>query len=170
MLLRYLKPITLKRAEKEKQRNGTYKNSYIVISDYRVQIQQLTDDVISASIYGANLSKMLRISTPLNNLEKYLLPKVENKEDNISNYYIFIGNKTYKVVAVAEDRIDIELVNSKSSGDVTSNFITKDGNVIICKDEKVFNVIEEEIVKEFYTSNNESLLDKNDKKIMVKVS
>lgn len=114
MLLRYLKPINLKKAEKQKQPNGIYKNTYNVIKVYNVQIQDLTDDEVSATIYGANINKMLRISSPLGNLEEYLLPKVDNKQDNISYYYIFIGNKTYKIVSVAEDRIDIELVNSSS--------------------------------------------------------
>ena len=114
MLLRYLKPITLKKAEKQKQSNGTYKNTYNEINVYNVQMQNLTDDEISATIYGANINKMLRLSSPLGKLEEYLLPKVDNKEDNISYYYIFIGTKTYKIVSVAEDRIDIELVNSSS--------------------------------------------------------
>lgn len=115
MLLRYLKPVVLKKAEKQKQANGTYKNTYNVIDTYKVQKQDITDDVVSATIYGANITKMLRISSPLGDLEQYLLPKVDNKEDNISYYYIFIGTKTYKIVAVAEDRIDIELVNSSST-------------------------------------------------------
>ena len=114
MLLRYLKPITLKKAEKQKQPNGTYKNTYNVISVHNVQLQNITDDEVSATIYGSNINKMLRLSSPLGKLEEYLLPKVDNKEDNISYYYIFIGTRTYKIVAVAEDRIDIELVNSSS--------------------------------------------------------
>lgn len=114
MLLRYLTQVTLKKAEKQKQANGTYKNTYNKIDDYNVQTQNLTDDEVSATIYGANINKMLRISSPLGKLEEYLLPKVDNKQDNISYYYIFIGTKTYKIVSVAEDRIDIELVNSSS--------------------------------------------------------
>lgn len=114
MLLRYLKPITLKKAEKQKQSNGTYKNTYNVISVHNVQLQNITDDEVSATIYGSNINKMLRLSSPLGKLEEYLLPKVDNKEDNISYYYIFIGTRIYKIVAVAEDRIDIELVNSSS--------------------------------------------------------
>ena len=114
MLLRYLKPITLKKAYKEKQANGTYKNSYERVGFYNVQMQSLTDDEVSATIYGANITKMLRLSSPLGDLEEYLLPKVDNKEDNISNYYIEIGTKTYKIVSVSDDRIDIELVNSSS--------------------------------------------------------
>ena len=114
MLLRYLKPITLKKASKNKQANGTYTNTYEDIDTYNVQLQNITDDEISATIYGAKISKMLRLSSPLGNLEEYLLPKVDNKEDNISNYYIEYTNRTYKIVAVSEDRIDIELVNSNS--------------------------------------------------------
>lgn len=114
MLLRYLKQVTLKKATKVKQANGTYTNSYEDIETYNVQTQNLTDDEVSATIYGANINKMLRLSSPLKELEEYLLPKVDNKEDNISYYYIAIGTKTYKIVAVAEDRVDIELVNSSS--------------------------------------------------------
>lgn len=114
MLLRYLNLITLNKATKIKNLNGTYTNSYTKIDDYKVQMQNLTDDVISATIYGANINKMLRISSPLNKLEKYLLPKVNNKTDNISQYYIFIENKIYKINSVSETRIDIELVNSTS--------------------------------------------------------
>ena len=112
MLLRYLVPITLKKATKVKNLNGTYSNTYEVISNHNVQAQNLMDDSVSATIYGAKIGKMLRISSPLGNLEEYLLPKVDNQQDNISNYYIFIENKTYKITSVANDRIDIELVNS----------------------------------------------------------
>lgn len=115
MLLRYLKPITLKKASKNKQANGTYKNTYSDIKTYRVQLQNITDDEISATIYGAKISKMLRLSSPLSDLEEYLLPKVDNKQDNISDYYIEYRNKTYKIVSVSEDRIDIELVNSTAT-------------------------------------------------------
>ena len=114
MLLRYLKLITLKKCTKIKNLNGTYANSYTKIDDYKVQMQNLTDDEISVSIYGANIIKMLRISSPLSRLEKYLLPKVNNKADNISQYYAFIDNKIYKINSVSETRIDIELVNSTS--------------------------------------------------------
>ena len=114
MLLRYLKKITLKKATKTKQANGTYKNVYEDIQSYNVQMQNLTDDEISATIYGAKINKMLRLTSPLNKLEKYLLPKVDNKQDNISSYYIEQDDKTYKITSVSNDRIDIELVNSGS--------------------------------------------------------
>ena len=115
MLLRYLKSITLKHATKVKQTNGVYKNVYNDIDEYNVQMQNLTDDEISATIYGAKITKMFRLSTPLGDLEEYLLPKVDNKQDNISDYYIEYNGKTYKIVSVSDDRIDIELVNSNSN-------------------------------------------------------
>lgn len=114
MLLRYLKDVTLNKATKIKQLNGTYTNSYTKIDDYKVQMQNLTDDEISATIYGAKITKMFRLSTPLGNLEEYLLTKVDNKQDNISDYYVEYNDKTYKIVSVSDDRIDIELVNSSS--------------------------------------------------------
>lgn len=115
MLLRYLNLITLNKATKIKNSNGTYTNSYTKIDDYKVQMQNLTDDEISATIYGAKITKMFRLSTPLGNLEEYLLPKVDNKQDNISDYYVEYNDKTYKIVSVSENKIDIELVNSSSN-------------------------------------------------------
>ena len=61
MLLRYLKPITLKHATKVKQTNGVYKNVYNNIDEYNVQMQNLTDDEISATIYGAKIGKIYKI-------------------------------------------------------------------------------------------------------------
>lgn len=115
MLLRYLKSVVLKKATKVKQNNGTFINSYTNVGNYKVQMQNLTDDEISATIYGAKITKMFRISTPLGDLEEYLLPKVDNKQDNISDYYVEYNDKTYKIVSVSEDKIDIELVNSSSN-------------------------------------------------------
>ena len=139
MLLRYVKPITLKRAEKQKQSNGTYKNTYDIIADYKVQLQNITDDEVSATIYGANINKMLRLSSTLGKLEEYLLPKVDNKQDNISYYYIFIGNRTYKIVSVAEDRIDIELVNS-SSEEAKNYFMTSNNEIFMTSNNEEFLV------------------------------
>ena len=53
---------------------------------------------------------MLRIKTPLSNLEKLLKSKVNNTTDNISKYFIFINEAKYKIKAVNSKGIDIELV------------------------------------------------------------
>ena len=107
MQLRYLEKVTLKVATKVKQDNGVYIDTYTKIDDYMVEKQELQDQV-SASIYGADINKMLRLKSPNKKLEKYLIPKVNNKEDNISKYYIFIDETQYKIKAVTEARIDIE--------------------------------------------------------------
>ena len=109
MLLRYLENATLNKATKTKQDNGTYIETLENIRDYRVQQREL-DDEISASIYGANVHKMLRIKSAKQELEDYLYPKVTNNEDNVSDYYIFINKRKYKIVSVNAQGIDLELV------------------------------------------------------------
>lgn len=109
MLLRYLKRVELKKSVINKTVNGSRTESYEPIKKYDVQIQEL-DDEVSASIYGASLVNMLRIKTPLSTLEKLLRTKLNNKTDNISKYYVFIDGNKYKIKAVNNRGIDIELV------------------------------------------------------------
>lgn len=106
-LLRYLIDSELSVSVSEKQPNGVYIKSLKNLGNYKVQKQNLTDE-ISASIYGADINKMLKISTPLGNLEKLLLDKVDNEEDNISLYFITINNTRYKIKSVTDDSITIE--------------------------------------------------------------
>ena len=109
MLLRYLETITLKKGTKTKQKNGSHLETYEKIKDYQVQIYEL-DDEISASIYGANLVNMLRIKSPLSQLETVLKAKLNNKADNISQYYIFINEAKYRIKSVNSKGVEIELV------------------------------------------------------------
>lgn len=109
MLLRYLENAILKKATKTKQENGTYIETLTNIKTYVMQRQELNDE-ISASIYGANIHKMIRIRTVNQELEDYLYTKVNNKEDNISLYYVFIKSRKYKIVSVNASGIDLELV------------------------------------------------------------
>lgn len=109
MLLRYLNTITLKKGTKAKQKNGSYLETYEKIKDYQVQINEL-DDEISASIYGANLVNMLRIKSPLSQLETFLKAKLNNKADNISQYFIFIDDSKYRIKSVNSKGVEIELV------------------------------------------------------------
>jgi len=109
MLLRYLERATLKKSTKTKQPNGTYLETLVVQDIYNVQTQELTDE-ISASIYGANVYKMIRIKSIKHKLEDYLYTKVNNKLDNVSNYYVMINDRTYKIVAVNVKGIDLELM------------------------------------------------------------
>lgn len=109
MLLRYLENAYLKKATKTKQPNGTYTESLEDVKTYKVQTQELNDE-IAVSVYGANVYKMIRIKSIRNELEDYLYTKVNNKQDNISAYYIFINNRKYKIVSVNVKGIDLELI------------------------------------------------------------
>lgn len=107
MQLSRLKPAVLKVATKTKQTNGSYIDAYTKVADYSVILQELTDEV-SASIYGANLNKTYRVSSPRQTLEIYLQGKLNNTSDNISKYFLFIQDKQYKIVSVKEQWVDIE--------------------------------------------------------------
>ena len=109
MLVRRLERITLKKVVKSKQANGSYIENFQKIKDYDIQRQEL-DDEISANIYGASIVNMLRIKTPLRNLEDLLSKKLNNKSDNISQYYIFINETKYRIKSVNSKGVVIELV------------------------------------------------------------
>lgn len=109
MLLRYLKDVMLQKATRTKRPNGTPLDTFEDIGLYRIQEQEL-DDEVAASVYGANLYKMIRIKSVRQTLEDYLYTKVSNKEDNISNYYIMLNNKRYKIKAVNAKGVDLELI------------------------------------------------------------
>ena len=51
---------------------------------------------------------MKRLTSLRNELEKYLEPKVDNVEDNVSNYFIFYKDKYYKIISVNSYKIEIE--------------------------------------------------------------
>lgn len=109
MLLRYLTVVELKKATKTKQPNGYSLEICTLIDKYKVQKQELNDE-ISASIYGADIIRMLRLKSFDRRLEKYLQDKINNDSDNISQYRIFVNNKKYKIKSVNEKGCDIELV------------------------------------------------------------
>lgn len=108
-LIRYLEKVELVKAIPEKQSNGTYIKDFIHIGYYKIQKKNL-DDEVNATIYGANISKMWDITTPLGDLEEYLITKVDNKEDNISLYYIILDNMRYKIDSAKASGIKIERV------------------------------------------------------------
>lgn len=107
--IRYLKNIELLKSSRKKQPNGTYIDDYDVINKYNAQLNQLTDEV-SASIYGTDVVKMLSVSTALKDLEKLLMTKLNNKDDNIALYYIRYNNFIYKVMSVSEKSIMVEMI------------------------------------------------------------
>ena len=110
MLIKNLSKCTLKKATKEKSSTGNLIDTgYTIISDYRIQ-EQILQDEITSTMYGADVNKMLRIASPLHKLENYLLPKVDNIEDNVSDYYIFYNDVQYKIIAVRSYYIDLRRI------------------------------------------------------------
>lgn len=77
------------------------------IGSYKVIVQELNDKV-SANIYGANITKMLRMGSVNRILEILLKEKLNNSTDNISKYQISYGDSKYKIVDVKSKYIDIE--------------------------------------------------------------
>lgn len=108
MQLKDLKTFSLKKKVPVKQTNGTIKDTFTLIKDYKVQTQELNDEV-SASIYGADINKVLRLTSPLKDLESYLQTKLNNSSDNVSLYFMFNGSVQYKIVSVKSNWIDISL-------------------------------------------------------------
>ena len=106
-IIRYLEEVDLLKSTNVKQPNGTYIKDFDKITSYKIVKKDLNDQ-ISATIYGANIDKMLSVSTPLGDLEKFLLTKVNNKQDNISLYFIEIDEVKYKVKSVTDYNVIVE--------------------------------------------------------------
>lgn len=106
-LIRYLEDAELLKSVNTKQDNGFVTKEFSHVNTHKIQIKTIKDEV-NATIYGADIVRMFEISTPLGDLEKYLITKVDNKEDNISLYFIKINNTRYKINSVTQTSITIE--------------------------------------------------------------
>lgn len=109
--LRYLKKYDLYKITKTRQPNGAIVETYSLDKSGTCQLQELVDEV-SASIYGANLNKTYRLSTPRNVLETYLGTLMTPSLDNISEYVLVISSMKYKIVSVKWHWVDVELVGT----------------------------------------------------------
>ena len=107
--LRYLQTIEVDKSTLVKQSNGLKTSVYTKVSDYLIQVQELTDE-ISASIYGADVNRMYRISSPRYVLEAFLSGKVNSTDDNISLYTVILNGQRYKIRVVRKHWVDIELI------------------------------------------------------------
>lgn len=108
-LVRYLETVKLLKAQNRKQPNGMSVKDFTEIGSYRIQKKSL-DDEVNATIYGANITKMWDITSPLQDLEEYLIPKVDNQEDNISLYFIELNGSRYKINSAKINGIIIERI------------------------------------------------------------
>ena len=102
-----LESIDLYKIGKEILPDGDSQETETLIGTYKVVIQELNDNV-SATIYGADINKILRISSVNKILEILLKEKLNNSSDNISKYRISYGESSYKVKDVKSKYIDIE--------------------------------------------------------------
>lgn len=106
--LRYLVQATLNEATDVLQDNGLMLHEEQEIGNYNVRFYELNDE-ISAHIYGANLNRMYRIQSPQRKIEKFMATKTNTSPDNISNYFVYIDERKYRVVSVKMNWIDLEL-------------------------------------------------------------
>lgn len=109
MQLRYTKTCDLYIATRVKQNNGVYIDSFSFEKSYVIVSQELVDE-ISVSMYGADLNNMLRIKSIKGELEADLKPKMIHLKDNVSKYHIVMNGLLYRIKAVREAWLDIELV------------------------------------------------------------
>lgn len=107
--LRYLETCILCYRQRVKQENGDVVEQYPNVRDYLVQVQEITDDT-SISIYGADINKMIRISSPRGELESVLSEKINFTEDNVTNYSIKFGRFVYEIKSVRKNWIDLKIL------------------------------------------------------------
>ncbi len=107
--LRHLEKCSLMMLSSEKQSNGTMKTVSRLVDVYKVQKQEVMDEV-SSNVYGANMIKTYRLISPYHKLENYLIDRTGCEQDNISKYQIEMNSHKYKIVAVKKNWIDVELI------------------------------------------------------------
>ena len=89
--------------------DGDSQETKTLVGSYKVVVQELNDNV-AATIYGANINKILRMSSVNKILEILLKEKLNNTSDNISKYRITYKSSDYKIVDVKSRYIDVERV------------------------------------------------------------
>lgn len=102
-----LKEAELYKISSTQTSNGDYIKSQTLVKKYQVIVQSLTDN-ISATIYGANINKMVRISSVNKELENFLFTKWNNTSDNISKYEIKFEDNFYKIESLTSKYIDCQ--------------------------------------------------------------
>ena len=102
-----LKEAELYKLSSSQTSNGDYVKSQIFVKKYQVITQSLTDN-ISATIYGANINKMVRFSSVNKELENFLFTKWNNTSDNISKYQIKYDGNFYKIESLTAKYIDCQ--------------------------------------------------------------
>jgi len=107
MKLTRLEDITLHKITKVTLPDGDRDDQLDDGTTYQALIQYLDDEVATA-MYGADVVKVHRVATIRNELEKFLLPKVRNKKDNISNYILSYNDNYYSILKVTPRYLDMQ--------------------------------------------------------------
>ena len=108
MKLTRLKEIILYRTTKITLPDGERTDSYDEGKSYQAIIQYLMNDRVAVATYGADIDKIHRICTLHNELENFLISKVRNKEDNVSNYIIKYNGNYYNILKVTPKWIEMK--------------------------------------------------------------
>ncbi len=107
--LRYLKNADLYKVAYTKKENGQEVESYVKQGTYNVQVEELRDS-ISASLYGARIVNMLRMSSVRNDMENLLKSYMLANNDNITMYRIEFDGFKYRINSVGLSYIEIEKI------------------------------------------------------------
>lgn len=100
-----LNQVSLYKLQTEQLPDGDYKDTLTLTNHYKVIIEELTDE-ISTELYGADINRMIRVSSVNKSLEKFLYTKLNNTSDNVSKYEIEFGNNMYEIKNVRSSYID----------------------------------------------------------------
>ena len=88
MKITRLEPIELYKSVRTTLPDSQRTESLELVQNYLGIIQYLYNDEVAVAMYGADIAKIHRIATIYNELENFLIPKVKNKNDNVSNSII----------------------------------------------------------------------------------
>lgn len=108
MKLIRLEDITLYKIQKITLPDGERSEQLNEGLPYQALIQYVFNDEVAVATYGADVDKVHRVATLHNELEKLLIPKVRNKQDNVSNYVIKYNGNLYNILKVTPRYIEMK--------------------------------------------------------------
>lgn len=107
--LRYLQDVALYHNTPTKQANGATTYTANLVLKCQVQLRELSLETIM-SIYGGNVRKVYRISSPRYELETYLNNIYNPSANNVSEYFIVLNNNKFKITSANSKWVDIEMI------------------------------------------------------------
>ena len=108
MKLSRLEQIKLYKLVRTKLPDGDFNTVNELVNTYQAIIQYMYDDEVAVATYGADVDKIHRLGTVHNELELFLIPKIRNKIDNVSNYIIEYNGNYYNILKVTPRYVEIK--------------------------------------------------------------